>query len=281
MDQGRTTFLGAVPSGLRGIVAASALLLLSPGAQASIATVGCANVGVSCTSEELNLGASITVNDLRFSGFFFQNQTSLVLPLDAPGSGPRASLLIVPLDQTLNPWGFSFPPATIPTSFLDSFSMLVDALAPGLGVSRVDMVLRYFDNSIGQYAVEFSGRTTFLGYGNALEVTCEGITGSGPELCADHPRSDATSLFPVPDSVRLVTELGGSVTGEVARGIGDAGIVSVQLIFNVPEPSALIVLGVGLLGLGLVLTRAPREAPLTRARGLDCPSPSHPPARSA
>lgn len=281
MDQDRTTFLTAVPSALRGIVTVSALLLLSPVARASITTVGCLNVNVSCTAEELNLGASITVNDLRFSNFFFQNQTSIVFPHATPAPGRAAALSILPLDQTLNPWGFALPPAAIPTSFVDRFSMLVEALTPDTGVSRVDMALSYFDNSIGRYAVEFSGRTTFFGYGNILEVTCQGGTGPGPELCDDQPRSDATSLFPHPASVRLVTELSGAVTGEVARGIGDVGIVSVQLIFSVPEPSALIVLGVGLLGLGVVLRRAAPEAPLTRSPEPGCPSPSRPRARLA
>lgn len=231
-------------------LASGALGIVPTNLNAAVITDGCAQVGQSCTLEELVTGGSITIDDKLFDEWFVLDFSTL--PIDISG------IDVSPLDDDpLNP-GVQFNGnGQFSTVGFD----LVDVLL-GFTVSTLDGVARIKDNSleINDYSFGVGNVGAFINIFEDVFDSSGNLIGEKFVVADNLPPPvldlfDAADFAPVPQiSVEKTILLGGDDPADTVN-LG----AFTQRFSQVLEPESWALIALGLLGVGL--TRRHKRRP--------------------
>lgn len=230
---------------ISAVTLVGALALSAPAANAMVTTTGCAAMNVSCTLAELAGGGGVQVDNTLFSNWSLIDASTL--PVDP------AQIIVTPLnDRPLDP-GLRYTTANgLTTSGFD----LID-LALGFTVSTTDGSARIKDNLLELTGFSF-GAANAGGFISFVENIRNGFGISlGDKVVFADNLSGVMNLF---DSALFTPQpLLGIQTSIILGGDSNADTVSLtsfeQRFSQIPEPSSLLLVSLGLLGLWRGLPR--------------------------
>lgn len=237
--------------------------LLGLGAEtlhATVITNGCADANQSCSLNELVAGGSIIIDDKRFDAWFVDDFSSI--PVDL---GSIEALLLD--DQPLNP-GLQFDSngefSTVGFDLIDVFL--------GFTVSTLDGSARIKDNSLEINGFDFGAGNV----GGFIQIFEDLFDGNGNLIGEKFVTADNLDppIFDLFDTAQFTPQPQIFVeTSILLSGDGPGDTVSLdrftQKFSQIPEPSALILVGVGLAALGLSRKRSPQTDKQFRSSGAE------------
>lgn len=223
------------------ILFAICAMLAHGAAHAVVVTTGCANVGVSCSVQELAAGGTLTVDDLEFTNWIVDDQSTFRANLDA--------VEIVGLDAIAQRPGVQLDAnGALRTTGFDAIDILLEftvaSVSGAFDIAGTSLDLDGFDfgpNNQGGFVEMFAD--ILDGVSNLLGANVV-IADNPPPVLFDF--SDSTSFAPQGSvSVELLILLGGDGANDLT-GLDLASLRFAQPQASVPAPTtaALVLMGI-------------------------------------